>query len=201
MFRFGPSRSSHRYQTKTPGDDELRLAMIRLANQYGRYGYRKVPALLRMEGWRVHHKKIERLWGSLGLQLPHRKNKRCRLYHHNSSVIRLRPTHPNHIGAIDFVYNKLSNGRIYKILTVLGEYTCEALCAAVRPKIDAHDVLDVLHTLLMKHGKLKFINSDNDSEFIAGYLQEWLKKLASSQCKSIQAALGGMDITNALTEH
>ncbi|MGI3171630.1 IS3 family transposase [Pseudooceanicola sp. C21-150M6] len=157
----GVARSSLRYQPKPINDDALRLAMIRLAKQYGWYGYRKVTVLLRMEGWRVNHKKVERLWGEEGLQLPHRHKKRRRLYHKDSSVIRLRPTHPNHIWAIDFVHDKLSNGRSYKMLTVLDEYSREALCVAVRPKMNANDVLDALYPLLMKHGKPEFIRSDN----------------------------------------
>ena len=142
--------------------------MIRLAKQYGRYGYRKVTALLRMEGWRVNHKKMERLWGQEGLQLPHRHKKRRRLYHQNSSVIRLRPTQPNHIWAIDFVHDKLGNGRSYKMLTVLDECTREALCVAVRPRMTTSDVLDALHPLLMKHGK---------PEFIAAHFRNWLKRV------------------------
>ena len=173
----GLSRSSLRYQAKPLNDDALRLAMIRLAKQYGRYGYRKVTALLRMEGWQVNHKKVERLWGEEGLQLPHRHKKRRRLYHKASSVIRLRPTHPNHVWAVDFVHDKLSNGRPYKMLTVLDEYTREALCVAVRPKMNANDVLDVLHRLLMKHGKPENIRSDNGPEFIAVQLQNWLRRV------------------------
>ena len=151
--------------------------MIRLAKQYGWYGYRKVTALLRMEGWRVNHKKVERLWNEEGLQLPRRHKKRKRLYHKDSSIIRLRPTHPNHIWAIDFVHDKLSNGRSYKMLTVLDEYTREALCVAVRSKMNANDVLDALHPLFMKHGKPEFIRSDNGPEFIATHLQDWLKRV------------------------
>ena len=83
----GMARSSLRYRPKPTNDDALRLAMIRLAKQYGRYGYRKVTALLRIEGWQVNHKKIERLWAEEGLQLPHRHKKRRRLYHKDSSVV------------------------------------------------------------------------------------------------------------------
>ena len=173
----GVARSSLRYQTKPRNDDALRLAMIRLAKQYGRYGYRKVTALLRMEGWRVNHKKVERLWTEEGLQLPHRHKKRRRLYHKGSSVIRMRPTHPNHVWAIDFVHDKLSNGQSYKMLTVLDEYTREALRVAVRPKMEANDVLDVLRRLLMKHGKPEYIRSDNSPEFVAVQLQDWLKRV------------------------
>ena len=83
--------------------------------------------------------------------MPHRHKKRRRLYHQDSSVIRLRPKHPNHIWAIDFVHDKLSNGRSYKMLTVLDEYTREALCVAVRSKMTANDVLDALHPVLMRN--------------------------------------------------
>ena len=189
--------------------------MIRLAKQYGRYGYRKVTALLRMEGWRVNHKKVERLWGEEGLQLPHRQKKRRRLYHTDRSVIRLRPTHPSHVWAIDFVHDKLSSGRPYKMLTMLDEYTREALCVAVRPKRNAADVLDVLHRLVMKHGKPEFIRSDNGPEFIAAPLQKWLRRpsrqialqspagqwSASIRCRSIPAVPGKTDPTSASTEH
>ena len=95
-----------------------------------------------------------------------------RFYHKDSSIIRLRSTHPNHIWAIDFAHDKLSNGRSYKMLTVLDEYTHEALCVAVRPKMNSHDVLETLHPLLIKHGKPEFIRSDNDPEFIATHLPD-----------------------------
>ena len=69
----GLGRSTQRYKASQKNDDEeLRLAMIRLAKQYGRYGYRKITPLLLMEGWVSNHKKIERLWREEGLQLPHR---------------------------------------------------------------------------------------------------------------------------------
>ncbi|MGB0577663.1 MAG: IS3 family transposase, partial [Alphaproteobacteria bacterium] len=127
----GLSRSSLHYHAALRDDDALRLALIRLAKQYGRYGYRKIAALLRIEGWQVNHKKVERLWREEGLQLPQRHKKRRRLYHKDSSIIRLRPTHPNHVWSIDFVHDKLSNGRTYKMLTVLDEYTRQALGVAV----------------------------------------------------------------------
>ena len=138
----GLARSTLQYKAVPKDDEPLRLAMIRLAKQYGRYGYRKVAELLRFEGWAVNHKKIERLWREEGLQLPQRYKKRKRLYHKDSSIIRLRPQHPNHIWSIDFVHDKLSNGRTYKMLTVLDEYTREALCVTVKPKMNSADVLD-----------------------------------------------------------
>ena len=163
--------------------------MIRLAKQYGRYGYCKVTAFLRMQGWRVNHKQIECLWGQEGPQLPHRHKKRRRLYHQNSSVIRLQPTHSNYIWTIDFIDDKLSNGRSYRMLTVLNEYTRKALCVAVRPKMNAHDVLDALNLLLIKRDKPECIRSDNGSEFIAAHFQDWLKRVGIQPLLIYQGSL------------
>ena len=174
----GLSRSTLQYKAaKKDDEEELRLSMVRLAKQYGRYGYRKIAELLRVEGWAVNHKKIERLWREEGLQLPERHKKRKRLYHKDSSVIRLRPHYPNHIWSVDFVHDKLSSGRPYKMLTVLDEYTREALSVAVRSKMSANDVLEALYPLILERGRPDYIRSDNGPEFIAAPLQEWLIKV------------------------
>ena len=165
------------YKQAPQDDDALRLELIWLAKQYGRYRYRKLGELLAMQGWHVNHKKIGRIWHEEGWQLPARHKKRRRLYHHDASVIRLRPQHSNHVWSIDFVHHKLSNGRPYKILTVLDEYTREALCFTVASKMASADVLKALYPLLLKRGKPENIKSDNGPEFVATPLQEWLTKL------------------------
>ncbi|MGI9568848.1 MAG: DDE-type integrase/transposase/recombinase [Desulfobulbia bacterium] len=171
------ARSTQNYKTSSKNDDSLRLALIRLAKSYGRYGYRKIAKLLRMEGWQVNHKKVERLWREEGLQLPLRHKKRKRLYHKDSSVIRLRPKYPNHIWSIDFVHDRLSNGRPYKMLTVLDEYTREALCVAVKSRMGNEEVLEALYPLFLFHGKPEVIRSDNGPEFISREFQTWLTKV------------------------
>ena len=173
----GLSRSSLQYQPARKDDDALRFALIRLAKQYGRYGYRKIAELLRIEGWKVNHKKVERIWREEGLQLPQRHKKRRRLYHKDSSIIRLRPTHPNHVWSIDFVHDKLCNGRSYKMLTVLDEYTRQALAVAVRTRMGADDVLEALYPLLLRHGTPEYIRSDNGPEFVAQAMQDWLARV------------------------
>ncbi len=174
----GIARSTLQYKAAPQDDDDaLRLALIRLTKQYGRYGYRKITKLLRVEGWRVNHKRVERLWREEGLQLPARHKRRRRLYHKDSSVIRLRPQYANHIWSIDFVHDKLSNGRSYKMLTVLDEYTRQALCVGAKRKMGAADVLEALYPLLLKHGKPQYIRSDNGPEFIAAPLQAWLRRV------------------------
>ena len=119
----------------------------------------------------------ERLWREEGLQIPQRHRKRKRLYHKDSSVIRLRPRYQNHIWSIDFVHDKLANGRSYKMLTVLDEYSREALCVAVKPRMGNAEVLEALYPLFLKHGKPEFIRSDNGPEFIAENFQTWLTKV------------------------
>ena len=161
--------------------------MIKLAKQYGRYGYRKITELLRIEGFRVNHKKVERLWRQEGLQLPQRHKRRKRLYHKDSSIIRLRPQFANHIWSIDFVHDKLSNGRRYKMLTVLDEFTRQALCVAVNFTMGSAEVLEALYPLFLKHGKPEYLRSDNGPEFIAASLQEWLARVG---IKPIQIAPG-----------
>ena len=148
----GLARSSLHYRPAQRDDDALRLALIRLAKQYGRYGYRKITELLCIEGWKVNHKKVERFWREEGSQLPQRHKKGKRLYHKESFVIRLRPTHPNHDWAIDLMHDKFSNGHSYKMLTVLDEFARQALAVVVRTKMGAEDVLDALYPLPLKHG-------------------------------------------------
>ena len=173
----GLARSSLQYRPDPKDDNALRLALTRLAKQYGRYGYRKIAELLHIEGWKVNHKKVERIWREEGLQLPQRHRKRRRLYHKDSSIIRLRPTHPNHVWAIDFVHDKLDNGRSYKMLTVLDEYTRQALAVTVRTRMRADDVLEALYPLLLRHGTPEYIRSDNGPEFIAQAMQDWLARV------------------------
>ena len=151
--------------------------MIRLAKQYGRYGYRKVGELLRAEGWAVNHKKVERIWREEGLQLPQRHKRRKRLYHHDASIIRLRPLYPNHIWSIDFVHDRLSNGRPYKMLTVLDEYTREALCVNVATRMGSAEVLEALYPLLLSRGKPEYLRSDNGPEFSSAPFKEWLVRV------------------------
>lgn len=172
------ARSSLQYEPKPRRNDEaLRLALIRLAKQYERYGYRKVAKLLRIEGWNVNHKKVERLWREEGLQLPARHKRRKRLYHKDASVIRLRPQYENHIWSVDFVHDHLSNGRRYRMLTVIDEYTREALAVIAKPKMGSADVLEALYPLILKRGRPDVIRSDNGREFTAEALQDWLKKI------------------------
>jgi len=171
----GQARSTQRYQAAEGNEEDLRLALVRLAKQYGRYGYRKITALLGIEGWRVNHKKVERLWREEGLQLPRRHKKRKRLYDHAHSIIRLRPLYQNHIWSVDFVQDRLLHGQAYKMLTVIDEYSRQCLTVKAQFQMGSQEVLEILSELCIRYGKPNYLRSDNGSEFKAHPLQKWLR--------------------------
>ena len=174
----GVNRSTVRRPLKR-GDDEEALTqdIIRLAQKYGRYGYRRITALLQAEGWRVNHKRVERIWREQSLKVPTKQPKRKRLYLNDGSCIRLRPLYPHHVWSYDFVSDRLSNGKKIRMLTVIDEYTRECLTIRVDYQLKSDDVLDVLSTLFLTKWLPNYIRSDNGSEFTAHSLQKWLKEL------------------------
>jgi putative transposase len=148
-----------------------------LASQYGRYGYRRITAMLRNEGWKVNHKRVERLWRREGLKVPRKQPKRRRLWLTDGSCIRLRPTHRNHVWAYDFVSCRTYDGRPIKILTVVDEYTRECLATVVDRRLRSDDVLHCLTNLFVTHGTPEHIRSDNGPEFTAKAVRRWLWKI------------------------
>lgn len=155
----------------------MRSDMIRLARQYGRYGYKKITALLRAEGWLVNHKRVERLWREEGLHVPKRQKKRRRLYLNDGSCIRLRPCWPNHVWSYDFVADRFADGRPFRMLTVIDEYRHECLAIRTEYRLGSDDVLETLAGLFVTEGVPDYIRSDNGAEFTAKVLREWLAKL------------------------
>ena len=172
------SRSVQRYHpNKADDEDRLRKAITRLALKYGRYGYRRITALLKAEGWIVNHKRVERIWREEGLKVPKKQKKRGRLYLNDGSCVRLRPCWQNHVWSYDFVADKLANGKSIRMLTVIDEYSRKCLAIKVAKRLKSDDVLETLSELFITEGMPHYIRSDNGSEFTASTLKEWLKKL------------------------
>jgi putative transposase len=168
-------RSTQRRQLVIRDDEEpLTQAIIDLATEYGRYGYRRVTALLRRQGWAINHKRVERIWRREGLKVPQKQPKRARLYFNDGSCIRLRPCYKNHVWAYDFVMDRTHNGKAFRMLTVIDEYTHECLAIKVKRKLNSIDVMECLTQLFYERGAPAHIRSDNGSEFIAVALREWL---------------------------
>ena len=167
-----------RYEPKESDDETvLRERIISLAREYGRYGYRRITAMLRAEGWRVNHKRVERIWRQEGLRVPKKQPKRGRLWLNEGSCVRLRPERPNHVWAYDFVFDRTHNGRALKILTVVDEYSRECLGIEVARKLTSRDVLRVLAKLMLRYGVPDHIRSDNGPEFVAKMVRRWLSRL------------------------
>jgi putative transposase len=172
----GVNRAAYRKPKKVSSDEAALTAdIIRLATQYGQYGYKKVTALLRVEGWRVNHKRVERIWRAEGLRVPERMKKRGRLYLNDGSCIRLRPCWKNHVWAYDFVFARLLDGTKIRFLTVVDEYTRECIALRVGYGLKSDDVMDVLTDLFIARGIPRHIRSDNGAEFTATAIREWLE--------------------------
>jgi len=150
---------------------------VRLAAKFGRYGYRRVTALVQEQGFRVNHKRVERIWRQEGLKVPKRQKKRGRLWLNDGSCVRLKPLHRNHVWSYDFVKDRTHDGRPIRMLTVIDEATRVCLAIRVGRRLNSSDVLDCLADLMIEHGVPEHIRSDNGSEFTATAVREWLGRV------------------------
>jgi transposase InsO family protein len=174
----GQARSTQRHHWKVPDDEEVLIAdIVELATRYGRYGYRKITALLRQDGWYVNHKRVERIWRQEGLKVPKKQPKRKRLWLADGSCIRLKPLYKDHVWSYDILTTRTVDGRAIRILVILDEYSRECLGILVARKITTQDVLDQLADLFIYRGIPAHIRSDNGPEFTAKVLREWLNRL------------------------
>jgi putative transposase len=178
-------RTTQRYQpTPRPDEAAIRQRVIELASKYGRYGYRLVWGMMRDEGYEVNHKRVYRIWREEGLKVPKKQPKRARLWLSEGSTIRLRPERKNHVWSYDFVTDQTYNGRKFRVLNIIDEYSRECLACHVARRITANDVLFVLSQLFIKHGVPEHLRSDNGPEFVAKHLRTWLADL-NVQCSFI----------------
>ena len=159
------------------GEALLTERMIELATKYGRYGYRRITALLQIEGFPVNHKRVERIWRREGLKVPPKQPKRKRLWLNDGSCVRLRPQFKDHVWSYDFVATRTEDGRALRILTLIDEYTRECLALKVARKLNSQDVLEQLGYLFIYRGLPGFIRSDNGPEFTAKAVRNWLERL------------------------
>jgi putative transposase len=174
----GQHRSTQRKRPKgRPDEEDLTAAILRLAEQYGRYGYRRITALLRTEGWHVNAKRVQRIWRREGLKVPQKQPKRGRLWLNDGSCIRLRPCWANHVWSYDFVQDRTHDGRKFRMLTVIDEFTRRCLAIVVERGLKSDNVLYCLAELFIKYGTPDHIRSDNGSEFTANAVREWLGRV------------------------
>ena len=174
----GQPRSTQRYKKRVAEDEEiLTTRMVALASEYGRYGYRRITAMLRQEGWQVNHKRVERVWRREGLKVPAKQPKRGRLWLNDGSIVRLRAEFPKHVWSYDFMEDRTHNGVKFRILNIIDEFTRECLAVRVERSLTHQEVIEVLTKLFCERGVPVHIRSDNGSEFTAKRVRAWLKRL------------------------
>lgn len=170
----GIARSSMYYEAQRPlrdRDDVRRIA--ELSRRHPRYGYRRVHALLRRSGHAMNLKRVHRLWRQAGLQVPFRRRRRRG---RRKDVAPLQALRRNHVCAYDFVFDRCENGQVIKCLTLIDEYTREALAIDVGTSIRASRVIRVLEAVIGERGAPQFLRSDNGPEFLAYAVQDWLQR-------------------------
>ena len=148
--------------------------MIELARQFGRYGYRRIAVLLREAGWSVSDGRIERLWRQEGLKVPQKQPKKGRLWLNDGSCVRLRPEYRNHVWSYDFVHCRTDDGKVFRTLNIIDEFSRECLAIKVDRKLNSINAIDALTDLFILRGAPALIRSDNGPEFIAQAVRDWI---------------------------
>lgn len=138
--------------------------------------------MLRAKGWQINHKRVERLWRQEGLKVSVKQPKRRRLWLNDGSCVRLRLVFKDHVWSYDFVHSLTHDGKAFRRLNIIDEFTRECLAIKVARSLKSNDVQETLGQLFVRRGILRHIRSDNDSEFIAIKLREWLQKLGVKRC-------------------
>jgi putative transposase len=170
-------RSTQRHQPVEPDRDRaLRDQLRQLSRAHPRWGYRRVHAVLREQGWCANRKAVQRLWREEGLRVPVRRRKRQRLGISATPAKRLAAEHPDHVWALDYQFDQTTDGRILKLLNVVDEHTRQALAIQVDRRIDADGTVAVLDQLLVQRGTApRFIRCDNGPELTANALRDWCR--------------------------
>jgi putative transposase len=195
----GQHRSTQRKIPTTPDDEAALTAdIIELARQYGRYGYRRITALLGRAGWTVNKKRVERIWRCEGLKVPAKQTKRGRLWLNDGLCIRLRPERPNHVWSYDFVADR-THGKMFRMLCIIDGLTRESLAIRVTRKLKATDVIEAPCELFVSRGMPTHIRSDNGPEFVARALRDWIATASIQSSGLASNQTGGADTSSKLT--
>jgi putative transposase len=171
----GQPRSTQRQEPRRKEEEEaLTRRMLELVRQHPRFGYRRIWALLRREGWRVNRKRVYRLWRKEGLKVPRKQRKKRRLGSSANSCVRRPAEHKDHVWAWDFLHDRSADGGPLKWFTLVDEYTRECLALEVRRGMTAQVVSVVLAGVVRERGAPAHIRSDNGPEFIARVIRAWM---------------------------
>ena len=176
----GQPRGTQRYSVIARADeDALTLAVTQFAAQYGRYGYRRITALLQGAGWDVGTDRVQRIWRREGLKVPQKQRPRGRLWLNDGSCIRLRPERRNHVWSYDFVEAQTHDGRKVRLMTLIDEFTRDCLAIRVARRINSLGVLETMADVMIARGVPEHIRSDNGAEMTAKVVRSWLANVGA----------------------
>jgi len=176
----GQPRGTQRYiPTQVVDEDALTQAIVALAAEYGRYGCRRITALLQESGWPVGKDRVQRIWRREGLKVPKKQKPRGRLWLNDGSCVRLRPTHRHHVWSYDFVHHATRDGRNLRLMTLIDEHTRECLAIRVERHLKGPDVIDTLSDAMLLHGIPEHIRSDNGPEMTSKLVRGWLEQVGT----------------------
>ena len=191
------ARSTLGYQSRLAVRDAPAIAAMRtLADQYPRYGYRRIQIFLKRVGQAMSADRTHRLWRQAALQVPRRRPRR------RVATGRPRPLPPsgaNQVWAYDFVFDTCANGQTLKCLTVIDEWTRECLAIDVAGGIRSGRVIEVLAQLVSVHGAPRYLRSDNGPEFVAGAILRWLHEAGIETALIDRGSRGRMAPTSRST--
>jgi putative transposase len=166
----GMSASAYRYATRPDGNEDLRQRIAALAQRHKRYGVGMIYLKLRQEGLLVNYKRVERLYQEAKLQVRRRKRKKVPVAERQPL---LRPSAPNEVWSMDFVFDRTADARVIKCLTVVDDATHEAVVIEVERAISGMGLTRVLDRLALSRGLPKVIRSDNGKEFCGKAMVTW----------------------------
>ena len=196
----GQTRAVQRYlPTVRADEDALTQAIVAFAAEYGRYGYRRVTTLLRQRGWSVGKDRVQRIWRREGLKVPKKQRPRGRLWLNDGTCVRLRAERANHVWSYDFVHHATHDGRSVRLLTLVDEFTREALAIKVARKLNSMNVIETLADVMLTHGIPEHIRSDNGPEMTAKIVRDWLPRVGVNTLYIERVARGRMDSANRST--
>lgn len=176
----GQSRAVQRYvPTVRADEDALTQAIVALAAEYGRYGYRRITALLQASGWQVGRDWVQRIWRREGLKVPKKQRPRGRLWFNDGSCVRLRPEYPHHVWSYDFVHHTTEDGRSLRLMTLVDEFSRQCLAIKVGRRLNSLDVIETLADAMLEHGIPAHVRSDNGAEMTANIVRDWLGRLGA----------------------
>ncbi len=197
----GQWRGTQRYEVLYRTDeDALTREIVALASEYGRYGYRRITALLRDRGWQVGKDRVQRIWRREGLKVPQKQRPRGRLWLNDGSCLRLRPERANHVWSYDFVSAMTHDGRTLRMLTLIDEYTRECLAIRVARRLGRYEVIEALADVMLYRGIRKiFVRTTAQSSWLKNCGSGW-PRWARGRCTSNRGAPGRTATAKVSTE-